>query len=289
MIPLVSGPVKIRTMSSTDLRRADELRQLACWNQRATDWQRFLDLSPAGCFVAESDETVIGTVTTISYGREAAWIGMLLVHPDSRGGGIGKALLTRAIEHLRSKRIASIKLDATPLGEALYRKLGFKDEWALTRYKGIVSGGTGPTNEKVRDVTRNDTAQVCAADAQAFGLRRPELIESLLSSARAAIALEHNLGVHAFGLLRSGAAADYLGPVVAQTSKAATEIILELARRSGGQPFYWDIPRPNLAALALAEKLGLVPERQLLRMYLGENEHRGDVQKYFALADPSLG
>ena len=277
-------------MSSADLPRADDLRQLAGWNQRPADWQRFLDLSPQGCFVAEVRSAVAGTVTTISYGRDVAWIGMLLVHPESRGCGIGKALLTRAIEHLRDKRIASIKLDATPLGEGLYRKIGFRDEWALTRHKGIISGsGAEPPNEKVRNVTKNDIAQVSAVDAEAFGLRRPELIESLLSSARTAIAIEHNLGVDAFGLLRSGAAADYLGPVVAQTSEAATGIILELARRSGGRPLYWDIPHPNKAALALAEKLGFVPERQLLRMYLGDNDHPGDVQKYFAIADPSLG
>ena len=276
-------------MRAADLPRADELRKIAGWNQRPADWQRFLELSPEGCFVAEVNDAIAGTVTTIQYRREVAWIGMLLVAPQSRGGGIGKALLMRAVEHLQKEKIASIKLDATPLGEELYRKMGFKDEWSLTRYKAVITGSSDERTGKVQDLTARDTTGAIDLDAEAFGVQRGESLHLLVSSAEHAVGVTEHGEFRAFGLVRPGSAADYLGPVVARNWRAAMEVILELARRSIGRPVYWDIPAPNKSALSLAEKLGFAPERPLLRMYLGRNDHPGDVTKYFGIADPSLG
>jgi GNAT superfamily N-acetyltransferase len=285
----VPATFEIRTMCRTDLPRADELRRIAGWNQRPADWDRFLKLSPEGCFVAVRGDVIAGTVTTICYGREVAWIGMLLVHPEFRGGGIGKALLTRAVGHLQNEKIGSIKLDATPAGEGLYRKMGFRDEWALTRYKTTIFGSPGEPARKVEDLVNGDSVAVSELDGEAFGIERPELLESLLKSAQDAVALRDRGKVQAFGLVRVGSVADYFGPVAARTERAGTEVILELARRSIGRTVYWDIPSANKAATVFAEGLGFSPERPLLRMYLGGNEHSGDVRKYFAIADPSLG
>ena len=106
-------------MQCSDLASCDELRRLVGWNQLPEDWGLLLQLSPPGCFIAERDGRIVGTVTTVQYQKKIAWIGMLIVHPDSRGRGVGAQLLTRAIEFLRAERIPSIKLDATPQGEPL--------------------------------------------------------------------------------------------------------------------------------------------------------------------------
>ncbi len=41
-----------RRMTESDLAGADELRRIIGWNQTPSDWLRFLELSPRGCFVA---------------------------------------------------------------------------------------------------------------------------------------------------------------------------------------------------------------------------------------------
>jgi GNAT superfamily N-acetyltransferase len=279
-------------MCPADLAQADGLRQIAGWNQRLSDWQRFLDLSPRGCFVAETAGRILGTVTTIEYEAQVGWIGMLLVHPQFRGRGFGKALLIRAIEHLQAKKIPCIKLDATPLGEALYRKLGFRDEWNLTRFKGVAKHILTGSPRKAVGLKGRNLANGIALDAEAFGSARKKLMASLVASAHIAIGHPGERALNAFGLLRPGSEADYLGPIVAKTSRVAGEIIaalLDHAARTADRPFYWDIPHPNKAALALARKLDLSPERELLRMCLGPNDYPGDVSKYFAIADPSLG
>src|SRR4026209_418202 len=125
--------IRLRVLTREDLPFADAVRALAGWNQTIADWERFLAAEPGGCFLAEWDGVPAGTATTIVYGPAVAWIGMVLVHPDHRRRGIGRALLERCIEHLRERGVRCIKLDATPAGKQVYDGLGFKDEWTLTR------------------------------------------------------------------------------------------------------------------------------------------------------------
>ena len=80
----------LRLMSESDLSFADSLRAGAGWNQTPQDWQRLLALEPEGCFVAQWNDLLAGTVTTTRFGTKLAWIGMLLVHPQFRRRGIGK-------------------------------------------------------------------------------------------------------------------------------------------------------------------------------------------------------
>ena len=124
----MSPPLHLRLMTANDLAFADSLRALAGWNQTRDDWRDLIALEPTGCFVAEWKGAPAGTATTTCYGKQVAWIGMALVHPECRRRGIGKALLNHCIAHLENRRIQCIKLDATPLGKTLYEQLGFRDE-----------------------------------------------------------------------------------------------------------------------------------------------------------------
>ena len=93
--------IEIREMKSGDLVAADSLRNLAGWNQTATDWNRILNYQPNGCFVAVNADRIVGTVTTTCYGQKLAWIGMMLVHPDFRRRGIGTHLAEDLHDNLR--------------------------------------------------------------------------------------------------------------------------------------------------------------------------------------------
>jgi ribosomal protein S18 acetylase RimI-like enzyme len=133
----MSPPViRVRRLTRTDLPFADTVRALAGWNQTVDDWRRLLRHAPTGCFLAEWNGAPAGTATTTVYGRDLAWIGMVLVHPDYRRRGIGWALLQRCVEHLQERGVRCIKLDATPLGKTMYDRLGFRDEWTLSRWVG---------------------------------------------------------------------------------------------------------------------------------------------------------
>ena len=130
-----SDRIQVRSLTVTDLSFAEELSQLAGWNQTHQDWRRLLDYEPDGCFLADLEGRPAGTVTTTSYGTTLGWIGMMLVHPESRRQGVATALMQQSLNYLREKGVACIKLDATPAGQPVYERLGFTAEWEFCRWE----------------------------------------------------------------------------------------------------------------------------------------------------------
>ena len=166
---LGESPLQLRLLTNDDLAFADSLRAQAEWNQTCEDWRRFLGLEPTGCFLAAWDSVPAGTATTIVYHPDLAWIGMLLVHTDYRGRGIGRALLQHSIHYLHHRGVRCIKLDATPLGKAVYLDCGFEVEWSLTRWVRTAASlpalDLSPTVRPWRD---SDTTQLASLDRPAF-------------------------------------------------------------------------------------------------------------------------
>jgi GNAT superfamily N-acetyltransferase len=279
-------------MTDQDLAFADSLRDLAGWNQIHRDWLRLLRSEPEGCFIAEWNGAPAGTVTTTCYGERLGWIGMLLVHPDLRGRGLGSALLRRAVEHLESRNVRCIKLDATPLGQPLYQRLGFVVEWPLTRWEtGLPTPGSPETSRHIHKYNSLDLLDLVALDAEAFGIDRSRLLAALLQDSIHAVCFRDSTNeLFGFGMLRPGSRAWYLGPVTARSETAASEIIRHLVGLAGtGGGIFWDIPDGNAAASALAQSLGFRPQRPLVRMFRGENDCPGDPLVQFGIADPAVG
>jgi GNAT superfamily N-acetyltransferase len=278
-------------LTGEDLPFADSVRAQAGWNQTIEDWKRFLAAEPTGCFVAEWNCTLAGTATTIVYGRELAWIGMILVHPDYRRRGIGRALLHHCIEYLQGRGVRCLKLDATPLGKKVYDDLGFKNEWTVRRWAGRFAPPQATATEaSLRPWRVNDAQLVEQLDATAFGVSRRRLLVALAQQSCGALVLEAEPGcITGYGLLRPGSRAFYLGPVVAASAEVGIRLVEALVARSDGELIFWDIPDQNEAAVSWAEQHGFTVQRPLTRMFLGENLVPGDPQQQFALAGPEIG
>ncbi|PYJ86098.1 MAG: GNAT family N-acetyltransferase [Verrucomicrobia bacterium] len=287
----MNSPLRLRLLTCTDLPFADSVRALARWNQTLDDWQRFLATEPDGCFLAEWNGAPAGTATTTVYGPDLAWIGMMLVHPEYRRRGIGRALLRRCIEHLRGRGVRCIKLDATPLGKKVYDDLGFKDEWTLTRWECLRCHPRGTVlDSRIRIWRDSDARSIDPLDSEAFGVPRNKTARALAQQSRCALVLESQPGsLAAYGFIRSGSQALYLGPLAAGSAEAGVHLVEALVAQSAGQKIFWDIPDQNGAAVKCAKEHGFTAQRPLTRMYLGENSTPGDPQKQFALAGPELG
>lgn len=274
----------LRYLTAADLPFADSLRAIAGWNQTLTDWQRFLDLSPRGCLIAECEGRPVATATTVAYGNELGWIGMMLVHPDFRRRGIARVLMDHCIEILRAAGVKSIKLDATPAGREMYLKLGFKDEYTLTRYQhDSANNSAAPLN--IRNAKPDDLPQIVALDQAATGAPRENLLRQLIASSSRALVYESGNEITGFGIARAGSIASYVGPVVARESSHAQKTATALAT---GKTFC-DLPDANKAAVAWAQSNGFTAQRTLTRMYLGENIKPAAADACFAIAAPDLG
>ncbi len=120
--------VEFRVMDSGDEGFFMQLMEMVGWGMTPDDYRRMLTFSPEGLFIASMDGVDLGMVSTTSYGS-IAWIGNLVVLPESRGLGIGATLTLKAIDHLTEIGASSIRLDGVPLAIPLYRRLGFNDEY----------------------------------------------------------------------------------------------------------------------------------------------------------------
>lgn len=274
-------PYDLQPLTEADVEAgAWELSTLVGWNQQPSDWLRLIQDAPDGCFKLVDGKKLVGTVTTTVHGQRLAWIGMMLVHPDYRRRGLATELMRAAIDFLRGRDVATIRLDATPLGRPLYEKIGFRAEGTWSRWKAEAFSDQSSGDEFARRPTLD--ASLLELDHQAFGADRGAMLRRLAEAGRAIY------GATGFAMLRPGRIASQMGPVVASDPRVAGWLVREVLRGQPG-PFIWDVNAANPDAIELAQSLGFRPFRELERMTLGEPTPPGQPERIFAFADPAIG
>lgn len=278
----------VRVMTPADTSAGMRLKEIAGWNQTQADWHRFLEANPDGCFVAEWNGHVAGTVTTIIYGNVLAWIGMVLVDPQFRSKGIGTALLARALDHLSARQIPCVKLDATPEGRPIYERQGFQAEYAIER---CVLKRPAKANTIVPAPDGMEALEtILTMDREIFGTDRSVVLKSVARDApEFVIAARRGSNLDGYALGRKGSLADHLGPWVASSPAAARELLDVFLRRSQRDVVFVDAVKDNSWAPALLIEHGFQTSRSLTRMYLGQNKYPGQRNRLCAILGPEFG
>lgn len=281
--------VCFRDMTPADIAAGLKLSRAARWNQTEREWELFLRLSPEGCRVAVMDERVIGTVATASYEDRFAWIGMVLVDPAERGQGIGSRLMAEALDVL--KDMPSIRLDATPAGHAVYQKLGFVDEYRLSRMEAVVSGaGLTLRSNPARPMTKADLASVSIFDRQVFGADRRLTLEWMFDGApEYAWVIEERGQIVGYAFGRRGFNFEHLGPVVAEDQQTARRLVSACLNRQAGKPFIIDASHCETGWLSWLESIGFREQRPFIRMFYRDNPYPGLPPKQFGILGPEFG
>jgi GNAT superfamily N-acetyltransferase len=246
--------VVARRLRRSDLAGLMRLKESAGWNQTAADWERLLELEPEGCFGLERDGAVVASSTALVYGRELAWIGMVLTLPEQRGQGYAQRMMECALEFAERRGVARVGLDATAMGLALYQKFGFAPLTVVERWERPELAGAVPPAAVA------EWEPDPALDRAAFGADRSRLLESLAREGAASVPGE------GYAMGRAGSQAAYFGPCVARSAEAARQLLGWFLARQAGAAAYWDILADNHAAVALAEAHGFRRVRQLTRM-----------------------
>lgn len=274
----MSDQGNLRLLRIEDLAGAMELSRLAGWNQTRDDWEMMLRLDPQGCFAIEADERVAATTTLLCYENRLAWIGMVLTRPEYRRRGFAQRLMESALQRAADLKMQSIKLDATPQGQPLYKKLGFRTEQIVERWFHDGNSANQPVDESLKVFPQYSLEM----DLQAFGADRAMLLQNLAA---------RNLpcatkAAHCFS--RVGTHARYLGPCVAQTGKDVRSVIERTLQHSSESGWFWDLLDSNKNAIQLAQEFGFTPQRRLERMALGKSFPTNDEMVY-AIAGFELG
>ena len=249
------------------------LSREAGWNQTEADWRLFLDFGEA--FAVERDGMLAATAAIMPYGADFAWIGMVLTRKRFRGQGLGTALLNHCIARLDNLGRVAL-LDATPLGEPLYRKLGFAPIEGWARWQGRHDGAP-------RQRCVEDTASAIDMDRQAFGANRSKLLMHFV--ARGHFCLNTPDGGC---FLRDGDRAWQIGPISARSPSAATDLLRAAIETVDGEVFV-DVPDRAVEMIELLTELGFARQRPFLRMVRGEPPANATGFMHYALAGPELG
>lgn len=279
--------IEIRLLLESDLPAALRLKELAQWNQTENDWKRLLQLEPNGCFCATSNGVVVGTATTTTYGRDLAWVGMVLVDPEHRRRGIGTKLMKTAMTYLDSAGVTTVKLDATPAGQSVYQGLGFNKESLVERWEGTGFSSIG-SRSSLDEATQSD--DVLILDRKAFAADRTTLIRMLMneSSVRPCFANAGNQTT-GFALARRGTVASYVGPVVASDTKVARTLLDEMLGQLLHHRVYLDLNADFAQGREILGERGFFKQRDLIRMSYGKKSDAGTSRLVFAIAGPELG
>jgi len=281
--------VTIRPMHVGDVPSGLRLCRLSRWNQLEEDWGAFLASPDGGGWLAEREGTAVGTVTFLRYGPCFSWLSMMLVDPDARRAGVGTRLLETALDALAGD--ACVRLDATPLGEPLYRRFGFSGEYEVARVKiGVTDGRFCPDPETARPMRSGDLIEVLARDRQVFGADRSSLLASFYRRAADMAWTAHRGGTlrgYCFG--RPGHLYRQIGPVVAEDAVAARDLVARCLAGQPGTELAVDVPRFSPEWTGWLESVGFTVERLFLRMRRGHWPYPGLAAHQYAIAGPEFG
>ena len=283
--------LNIRVMCATDIPVGMRLKAQAGWNQLEADWRRFLEMQPDGCFIAELDSKPVGTTMACTFGP-IAWIAMVLVDAEVRGRGIGKALMQHALAFLDRKDVRTVRLDATPLGQPLYEKLGFKVEYTLARHEGTLRAAVDfpfdDCPERVTSARATDFEDIFRLDESVSHTDRRSFLTRLFRECPEDVRIVRQDGkIAGYRAVRSGANALQIGPCMAAAS-AGPLLLADAWLSHVGQRVFVDIPVQSQTATHFAQKMGLTAQRQLVRMTRGPTVNE-DVSRLWASSGPELG
>jgi len=287
--PWNASDTLLRPMTPHDIPGATFLCHQIGWLHNDQDWERLLHWSPDGCFVLEeTDRGIIGTVSTVTYGDELAWIGMLLVAPDRQRQGLGRQLMRAALDHLIARDVKRIMLDSTEAGRPLYNAMGFRTICKIERWEGRASTYLGPRARRLRP---QDHEAVFALDRALFGLDRRHILARLLEEFPDLAWVDSEGGrIEGFLLGRRFGQAICLGPWMSLTLPSARKLLLIAFEQLQGAQVILNIPDSNGRSLILASDHNLKRVRQCTRMIYADAEPiRGDPLGELAVTSMATG
>lgn len=277
-------------MTTSDIDQAMGLSTQEGWNQTEQDWRILVESTDNVCIAAEKDGRIIGTATALNHSGKVAWIGMVLVDKPMRGMGAGKLLMTEIIKRLG--HIESVKLDATPAGQPLYRSLGFIDEFTIIRMttESLKSIEYRYAGDKPGNIKKEGILRVIDRDTLIFGTDRSYLLNRLFYYyPQKAFSFTEVNGQWGYIFGRNGTKYNYIGPVCAGRNEEAKGLITAALDPFHGKSVALDILADKTDLIKWLESIGFAKQRDFVRMYMGKNSYAGESQYQYLISGPEFG
>ncbi|MBL8700725.1 MAG: GNAT family N-acetyltransferase [Alphaproteobacteria bacterium] len=282
-----TDPVAIAPLAAADAAAAAPLSVEAGWNQVEADWNFMLGAGH-GFGVRGAAGGCDASALVLQLGPAIAWVSMVLVHGPRRRQGLGTALLHRCFD-LCAARGWLAALDATELGRPLYLPLGFRDVFALRRWRleRAIAAQPAPAGVGIAAANAADVPELARFDAAHTALERPAVLAHLLPRGPAFVARGRDGAIVGSAFARAGRVAMQLGPILATDPAVAASLAAAQTAASAG-PWILDVPFDQAGFARLIEAHGGASPRGFMRMTRGEPGRLADARAIHAIAGPEL-
>jgi len=286
--------VSIRSWMQADIDYVMESVKREGWGYTRRDIERCWQYEPNGCFIAEDQNKSIGHVFSICYGK-MGWIGLLIVNPEKRERGVGAILMHTAISYLQRAGVETIRLEAVEKAVALYKHLGFREEFDTLRLSKQLKGKEElehRVGEKIFPMKEEDIENIAKFDSKYFGANRLRVLWSLYKDQpQHCFVARENQRILGYLMSRKIPNAHLIGPWVCGKPDKAEELLNAYinSMEEGKIELRLGMPVPNINGARLIEKLGFQVTRKRLRMIRGENKHQGDIAGIYGIGGSEKG
>lgn len=281
----LESEITYRRMLESDLPAAQQLSLAVRWPHRLEDWQFVYHLGSG--FVAERDGEIIGTALCWGHGNHYASLGMIIVSPEAQGKGIGRVLMESILGELGERNTL---LFATPAGQPLYERLGFKAIGQVHQHQGTVVQPelvAPPAGERIRPLGINDRTKLFELAASAVGMPRATVLNELLQVAEGVV-IDSYGELTGFALMRRFGHGYAIGPVVAPDAERAKALISYWVGARVDSFVRIDVHDSSHLSPWLND-LGLIQVDTVVAMVKGEAPKSAPGRQQFAIINQALG
>ncbi|RWR04837.1 GNAT family N-acetyltransferase [Siminovitchia fortis] len=206
---------------------------------------------------------IVSSAAIIPYGPCLASIGMVIVHQDYRGKGLGRKVTQKCLDSVSGD--TKVMLIATDEGKPMYESLGFSFTDSVHKYicdNYLTMKSNDTLNAEIIPMRKEDLSQVVKIDKDAFGEERRTFLINRINQAKESLVVKSSDGtIIGYGLSILGPINLILGPIVAPNHHTASLLIDKLANNHQGK-LRIDIPSGNEDFMSHLEKCGFVKVSQ---------------------------
>jgi ribosomal protein S18 acetylase RimI-like enzyme len=273
---------EIAPLTTAHARAAHGLTTAVGWAHRYEDWLFALSVG-RGLGAFDDAGALRGALMWFPHGETFATIGMVAVDPTVHRGGMGRALMTRALADAAGR---SLQLISTEAGRRLYESLGFAAIGDNAAHMGIAVDAR--VTGMIEPAGADDLPALVALDTSALGYARNRLMTALVEAGEV-VALRRDGGIVGFSICRLFGKGHVVGPVIARENEEARRLIAYWLRRHAGQPLRVDVPKEHAAIVSWLNELGIVRGGELPIMVLGTPPMPSGPARRFALVSQAMG
>jgi len=248
----------IRELAASDISGLNNLPPTNWKFDYETFVKRFMADDFFHAFVIIQGEHVVGTGNVIIK-EKVGWLANIIVDEDYRGKGLGYKMTKFLVAFLNDKGCETQLLIATELGEAVYKKIGFRK---ITEYLCFDSEVDLDFNytKSIRELKNSDLESIYKLDSDANGENRTHLIDKFYRNGFGYFNNDNEL--LGFFLPDFGR-----GLVLSRDNQAGIELLKLKHSKKGKRTL---LPIDNQNGINLLERNGLRKGEKCSKMILGK-------------------